>query len=195
MNILTKFVSLLCNIFAFVLLSLTDICRHMLERSNYDDCLMLGEIALDIARRHQDNMLEIYADTLMNIYDANAIFGQCKTALQFAEWHFDARIRAERALERTPNSEFSFEGMAYTALAYGLILNDRFKEAISLCLTGREVHCRAPGFHSDVYWPHWTYAYHAWALIGLRRPDEALPLMVETLQWRERHYGPDDKSP
>lgn len=137
-------------------------------------------------------MGEAHADILMSLTMAYGSLGERSLTLEYAQRHFEERIAFERSIGRTPDSEFSFEGMAYTALALGLILNERYEEAIPLCVTGREVHERAPGFHNDVYWPHWAYAYHAWALIGLGRPDEALPLVLQTLAWRERHYGPRD---
>jgi hypothetical protein len=137
-------------------------------------------------------MGELYADVLMNLTTAYAAYGQRELALKYAEMHIDQRIRVERAIGRTPNSEMSFEGMAYTALSLGLILNERYEEAIKYAAEGREILKRLPSFGANNYWPHWAYTYHAWALIGLGRYSEALPLILDTLRWRERHFGRDD---
>jgi len=165
---------------------------HLLERANFDASLQLAKLALEISRTHEEDMGELYADVLMSLCMAYASCGDREQSLHFAKLHFDQRLAVEARIGMTADSEMSLQGMAYTALALGLLLNERFEEAIPLCLKGKELHERSPGFLTDVYWPHWAYAYHAWALIGLNREKEALPLILKTLEWRERHYGPND---
>jgi tetratricopeptide (TPR) repeat protein len=169
-------------------------CRHLLERANLTACLSLSHTASELAANYADDavMGELYADVLMNLTTAYAAYGQRQLALKFAEMHMTQRIKVERALNRTPDSEMSFEAMAHTALSLGLILNGRYEEAIKYAAQGRELLKRKPSFVADNYWPHWGFTYHAWALIGLEKYDEALPLILDTLRWRERHFGRDD---
>jgi hypothetical protein len=96
-------------------------CRHLLERANLTACLSLSHTASELAANYADHavMGELYADVLMNLTTAYAAYGQRQLALKFAEMHMTQRIKVERALNRTPDSEMSFEAMAhYRAVAW-----------------------------------------------------------------------------
>jgi hypothetical protein len=164
----------------------------LLERANFADCLKLANLAHLISAANKDILGEAYADVLMTESTAYAALGNGERCLHYGQLHFDQRIAFERSIGRTPESELSFEAMAYTALALGLILNERYEEAIPLCEEGRIKHEMVDAFREDRYWPHWAHAYNAWALIGLNRAEEALPSVIETLRWRERHFGVND---
>lgn len=136
-------------------------------------------------------MREEAADMFMTLSTAYSALGDRAMCLKYAQLHFEQRIAFERSIGRSPESEVSFEAMAYTALALGMIMNERFYEALALAEEGRIKHEMVQAFRDDTYWPQSAYAYIAWALIGLGREGEAEPYVLDTLKWRERHFGID----
>ncbi|KAF4461388.1 NB-ARC and TPR domain [Fusarium albosuccineum] len=164
---------------------------YLKERNNWDLSLELARVSLDILEAHQkDDMAELYADILMSLASTHNALGNRVEGLKYAREHFQQRLYVED--NKGVNGNYAYRGMAYTQMAVGLLTNHRYTEAIHYAEAGREILEKAPEYRQDTYWPHWAYWYHAWGLIGLEKPEEARPLLLKTLQWRERHYGADD---
>jgi tetratricopeptide (TPR) repeat protein len=165
--------------------------RYLEERNDWTTSLTLAKTSLAILSREKDSTLGyLYADVLFLLAVTYDSLGDLENAMEYARQHFEQRISVENAAGE--NGDLSFRAMAYTQLALGSVGTNDFEKAILLAETGREMLEKTEEYKNDTYWPHWAYWSHAWALIGLQRFDEALPLIETTLRWRERHYGMDD---
>jgi plasmid replication initiation protein len=153
--------------------------------------LSLAELARGTLENHESEMGEQYADLLMSLSSTYNCLGEAVEGLKYAQAHFKQRIHVEdsKALaERDDQSRV----MAYTELALGWLLNNNYEEAKSQAIKGRQILEGTKEFINDTCWSHWADYHHAWALIGLDRAEEARPIVLELLKWRQRHYGDDD---
>lgn len=165
--------------------------RHFNERGNLDRLFSLSDLALSLLKGREDELRELYADILMSLSSSYLKLGIATQGLQHAEAHFEQRLRVENAKPYEQRDQ-SFSAMAYTELSLARLVNQNYEEAVALARQGRDMLEQIPEFKADQYWPHWADFHHAWGLIGLGRAEEARPILMELLTWRERHYGKFD---
>ncbi|KAI1346208.1 hypothetical protein F5Y01DRAFT_322036 [Xylaria sp. FL0043] len=164
---------------------------YLEERNDWTTSLALAKTSLAILSQQQDpSMGYLHADVLFLLAVTYDALSDAENGMKYARQHFKQQILVEDAAGE--NGDLSFRAMAYTQLACASVTSGEFEEAILHAKMGRSLLEKTEEYKNDTYWPHWADWSHAWALIGLRRYDEALPLVVTTLQWRERHYGVDD---
>lgn len=137
---------------------------------------------------HDQETEILLADILSCLVDCTAVQNQPKETLELAERHFKVRMRTERAKPALGRHA----GMAYSEMALGLMLNERFEEAIEYARKAREIVMELPLFKEGKYWPHFAVAYEGICLLGLGRGKEAIPMLQDALKFRERRFGPND---
>lgn len=118
----------------------------------------------------------------------SAVQKQPVDVLAYAERHFDVRLKAENRKQAIGRHG----GLAYTELAVAYLLNDRFVAAIEASRAGRAILEQLPLFKEGKYWPDFAVIHEVMALIGLKRDDEAIPLLEEAINFRETKFGPND---
>ena len=130
----------------------------------------------------------LLADVLFSLSALSADQRCPKDALEYAERHFDVRMKVERGKQALGRHA----GLAYTELALGYLLNEQFDAAIDASQAGKAILTQLPLFKEGKYWPDFAIIHEVLALIGLNRDDEAESLHAEAIDFRERRFGPDD---
>ncbi|KAI1363721.1 hypothetical protein F5Y08DRAFT_235591 [Xylaria arbuscula] len=155
-----------------------------LDLANFSEMLLIGSTTVEMA--------VLRADIVYSVASTYNHLGDADRALPYAELHFKLRMEVEDVLDTQGKGDHSYRAIAFNQLASTMCTSNKFTEAIEFAKKGRRLLEGTPEFLNDTYWPHWVDFFHAWGLIGLKRYDEALPIMTATLEWRKRHYGPDD---
>ena len=144
--------------------------------------------ALNICDAFPDLPPQHHADALFCLICHFAGANRPELLLTLAKTHFDIRMEMENQ-----NPRLGFDaGVAHSQMALALLRNDRYEETINYAIISRHIEEKTPEYRSGEYWPFWAIMYHALALLGLDRGDDAVDMLLETLRWREAKYGPDD---
>ena len=124
----------------------------------------------------------LLADVLFRLATLSADQKKPKDALTYSERHFDVRFKAENRKQAIGRHG----GLAYTEVALAYLLNDRFEAAIKASRAGRAILEQLPLFKEGKYWPDFAIMHDVMALIGLQRDNEAIQLLEEAIEFREK---------
>lgn len=149
--------------------------------------LSLAHFCLEAIEPFREGHGEVYADILMTLSSTYHCLGDAANGLRYAQAHFEQRTRNED--EKGEHGNLLLRGMGYTELALAKLHNKQYDEALLLASQGLSILKQSPEFLQDDYWPHFAVYHAAWALIGLGRGKEAIPMLDEMLRWRRRKYG------
>ena len=138
----------------------------------------------DYSDDYGQNEQVLLADVLFGLSSLAADQNHAADALAYSRRHFDVRMALV--------SVGRFGGLAYTELGLGLLLNDHFQEALDASRAGKALLVELPSFKEGTYWPDFAVIHEVLALIGLERDDEAIPLLEESIRFREKRFGRDD---
>ena len=135
----------------------------------------------------QDEQI-LLADVVFCLATISVDHNQPAKALTYAKRHFEVRMAAEKK-----KKAFSRHGgLAYTELALAYVLNERFEEAIVASRAGKALLVQLPLFKEGKYWPDFAVIHEVFALIGLKRDAEAVPLLRGGIAFREKRFGLND---
>ncbi|KAI8632560.1 P-loop containing nucleoside triphosphate hydrolase protein [Xylariaceae sp. FL1651] len=164
---------------------------YIKERQDYITFFAIAQQFIEMIQpRSEGFMAELYADVLMSLASASNNLGDRELGLKYSIEHFKQRLFVEDAKKQ--DGSYKERAMAYTELAAARLQYNDYHEVVELSKIGRRLLEKYPKYLEDTYWPHWADYFHAYGLIGLGRYDEALSIVLATLQWRQRHYGKDD---
>ncbi|RFU26344.1 hypothetical protein B7463_g9995, partial [Scytalidium lignicola] len=162
---------------------------YLVERGSFDASRPIFNLALRICRRHPGEMIDVLADVLSShtflAADADA---DKQLLLAFAKEHLKLRLEVGEETEENRDSL----SMAYGEVAQAYMLNGDYVTAVEYCDIALEIDSRLEDTMSGNGWPHFCMMRKASSLLALRRTDEAATLMLDTLKFRERRWGPNE---
>ena len=132
-------------------------------------------------------MPKLFADVLFCLSSVSQGVNENAKMYTYARRHLQQRLKVEDGKESSLDV-----GMAYSEMGYAFLANDMYDKAIECCETSSAIYKKTPEYLSGDYWPHFAISHQAWALLGLHRGEEAVPMLLETLRWRESKFGKDD---
>lgn len=86
---------------------------------------------------------------------------QAVDALTYAQRHLDVRMKMGRKQKLVSRHG----GLVYTELGLGLLLNERYQEAIDVNRAGKSLLVQLPLFKEGKYWPNLAVIHEILALI------------------------------
>ena len=75
------------------------------------------------------------------------------------------------------------------------MLNDRIKEGLELSREAQLLLEQTQEFRNGKYWPTFPLIHQALMLMELGNIADAEELLLKTIEWREKRYGPNDTEP
>ena len=143
---------------------------------------------MTICERHPDELAEEMADPLFSLPSLMNLCNQLKAALSYAERQLEQRMKVEmgRSLMR------KVAVTAHSELALSYMLNDRIKEGLELSREAQLLLEQTQEFRNGKYWLTFPLIHQALMLMELGNIADAEELLLKTIEWREKRYGPND---
>lgn len=164
--------------------------RHLRESGDFDLSKEMITSALTICEQHPNELAEEMADSLFSLASLLNSHNQQKAALPYAERHFAQRMKV--GLSRSPCPMKRAVATAHSELALSYMQNNRIKEGLELSREAQFLLEQRPEFRNGERWPEFPMMHQAIMLLELGSIAEAEELLLKTIEWRERRYGPND---
>ncbi|KAH8591407.1 P-loop containing nucleoside triphosphate hydrolase protein, partial [Bisporella sp. PMI_857] len=163
---------------------------YLFEIGYCESSFPLLECALKLCEKHATNLevKTLLADILFSLSSFSAEKNQPQDALQYASRHLDIRMQVEKEKPHLGRHA----GLAYTEMALGLLLNGEYEAAIRYSRDGKAILIKLEAFKAGKYWPDFAVIHEAISLIALGRGSEAIPMLKDSIAFRENKYGPND---
>lgn len=161
---------------------------HLRESGDFEISKKMLTTALTICERHPDELAEEMADSLFSLASLMNSHNQPKAALSYAEQHFEQRMKVE--MGRSPMRKVAVTAHSELALSY--MHNDRIKEGLELSREAQLLLEQTQEFCNGKYWPTFPLVHQALMLMELGNIADAEKLLLKTIEWREKRYGPND---
>lgn len=163
--------------------------RYLVERSEWKAAEPLMQMTLRICEAHFDHLSKLLATITFELTK----FGSWTNMP--AQQVYDYSIRHYEICRALQDDSLD-DGMRMTSAKFNLsmacMLIDRYEEAIEHCLLSENLDKKHPENLADKEWPHFARIYRAWALAELDRYDEAVAILMKTINWRLATYDLDD---
>ncbi|OCL10100.1 hypothetical protein AOQ84DRAFT_402651 [Glonium stellatum] len=163
---------------------------HLRESGDFDLSKEMITSALTICEQHPNELAEEMADSLFSLASLLNSHNQQKAALPYAERHFAQRMKV--GLSRSPCPMKRAVATAHSELALSYMQNNRIKEGLELSREAQFLLEQRPEFRNGERWPEFPMMHQAIMLLELGSIAEAEELLLKTIEWRERRYGPND---
>lgn len=163
--------------------------RYLIERSELHSAEPMLQMALGICEDKADELKELLCTTLFGM----AKFGSW-TNMPLQEVHEYSKRCYDLCKELDDGTVNSVERTASAESNLGMtcMLIGEYEEAIHHCEVSEELDKTNPETLAGKGWPHFARIYRAWALAALGRYLEANDLLLGTIDWRSKTYGPED---
>lgn len=163
--------------------------RYLVERSEWKAADPMLRMALDICEQYENELTELLAKILFGL----AKFGSWTNMPLENVYKYSIRHH-EICRKLDDGSLTSKERLASAESNLGMacMLIGEYNKAIEHCRVSEELDKENPETIAGQGWPHFARIYRAWALAALGHYEEAEGLLMETIKWRAKTYGPDD---
>lgn len=156
------------------------------EEQHYERGELFWQFILSAGKSVLSTHPGMYVDMLELHFIMSAASLQTHTCLD------DAQELYEQQKGDKADADAQIPAAFHDMFARGLVLNNRFDEAMLHCQLSREKTEKTEAYKAGEVWPEMAVLTQAWCLVGLDRESEAEDMLVDMLAWRESKYGKDD---